>query len=714
MLYMLVTAGWIKTGVLGQGPGRMAEIKKEETGVEELKRKGWETAIAFFDGMGIEEIKRALGEACSHWGLEEFEDLRREAKKQRRALDMADNKVRSDPASTYQDNTWVPQTGHADLRGRPVGVDIQVARKALPRMIWPTRLQRKLSHAKEDDQRERIEEDERMRQIGKLVDLLSKAGLLKEDSRQEGAASVWMTKRRAMGRRASTLRVHVRTGEKMRLFSASCLDKPWFGNVADVMDYIAGRLEEPCGKSIPVSIMGALKFLESAAEVPQEARLSEHPVLLNFMAEISRSKWWTGREKVSANRLVAAVVLCWEFVVMEETERSYVRVYAWYKLIKLWAMLRWNDTLGVPPMRMQMGRYGDLSGEIVRSKTTGAGKKIDVQFFYVSKDAWLMAEGWLKKGYEIFQQFGREAKNEKRDFMLPRPSSGLDGFRSSMVTYPDAMAMSRALLRELKAPIRSGGQMEDLVVTDEVGGFWSEHSERVTMASWAAATKIRQDIIKRWGRWRPSVDEEYVKTTKMLVLEAQGQVANTIKRIGWAKDPVGDEEVFQQLAERLEERAVDETLVRKQLRRLRFPQKNQQESMLGAVDVARRGPIEEKKDEEPEEEDPKEWDMEEFEAGIIDPVSEVPTGTYVMSLVGRSRKRTLHQVGACYRKPGLDYRDFVVIGENRPELVAGERLCGSCFGARDKAASECEEEEVSSISSSSDLLSSDPDQTDSD
>ena len=90
-----------------------------------------------------------------------------------------------------------------------------------------------------------------------------------------------------MGRRASTLRVHVRTGEKMRLFCASCLDKSWFGSVADVMDYIAGRLEEPCGKSIPVSIMGALKFLESAAEVPQETRLSEHPVLLNFMAEIS-------------------------------------------------------------------------------------------------------------------------------------------------------------------------------------------------------------------------------------------------------------------------------------------------------------------------------------------------------------------------------------------------------------------------------------------
>ena len=108
-------------------------------------------------------------------------------------------------------------------------MEIEKARLIMPRMIWPTRLQRRLSHAKEDNQREKIEEDERTRQINKLVDLLSKSGLLKEDTRREGAASVWMTKRRAMGRRASTLRVHVRTGEKMRMFCASSLGKEWFG-----------------------------------------------------------------------------------------------------------------------------------------------------------------------------------------------------------------------------------------------------------------------------------------------------------------------------------------------------------------------------------------------------------------------------------------------------------------------------------------------------
>ncbi len=84
-----------------------------------------------------------------------------------------------------------------------------------------------MSHAKEDTQREKIEEDERNRQINRLVELLKKADLLKEDNPREGASSSWMTKRRAMGRRANTLRAHVRLGERMRECSASSLGKSW-------------------------------------------------------------------------------------------------------------------------------------------------------------------------------------------------------------------------------------------------------------------------------------------------------------------------------------------------------------------------------------------------------------------------------------------------------------------------------------------------------
>ena len=518
----------------------------------------------------------------------------------------------------------------------------------MPRMIWPTRFQRRLRHCTEDAQREKVEEDERNRQINRLLELLGKTGLLKEDTRREGAASAWMTRRRAMGRRASTLRAHIRLGIRMREFTVGCLDSDWFGNVGDLMDYIAGRLEEPCGRSVPLSIVAAVRFLEAAAEVPMEKRLSENPILQNFMSEISKSGWWATRTRTSANRLLLAVVFCWEFLVMEESQRAYIRLFAWFKLVKLWAMLRWNDTMGIPAARLQYVKKKGLVGEIVRSKTTGIGRRIEVQQFSVAEEAWFLAEGWLREGYKLFEAFGREGGLERRDFMMARPNSTLSGFRSSMVSYADAMAMSRTLLTELVAPAKTGGELAKLVLSNETGSFWSEHSERVTMASWSAALGIQQEVIKRWGRWRPSVDEEYVKTTQILVTKAQAEVARRVKSEGLKTDLVGEEEVISQVEERLRERGVAEEIIKKQSKRFRFYRLAYRESMEGAVESG-------EKDEADAEVTSmagsavEPFDFEELEAESEQPLSVVGMGTFVMSIVGRSKRRTLHRVGSCYR-----------------------------------------------------------------
>ena len=686
------------------------EDEGESQGLEGLKRKGWESALAFFDGMSLEEMKKVLGGACERWGLQDFEDLRREAKKQKASLDREENQTMQAPASGHRDNSWVPQSGPADLRMKGMGISLEKARALMPRMVWPTRRQRRMEHAKEDSQREKVEEEERNRQINRLVELLRKADLLQEKSIRDGAASAWMTKRRAMGRRSNTLRAHVRMGERMREFSAGCLGKTWFEEPADVMEYIAGRLEEPCGKSIPGSIMAALRFLEASAEVPMEKRLSEDAVLINFLAEVTKSGWWISRPRVSANRWVVPLVLCLEFRVMESSERSYVRVYSWFKLVKLWAMLRWSDTVGIPALRIRYEDGEGLYGEIVKSKTSGVGRRIEVQQFHVAEGAWLMGEGWLKVGFEMFVKFGREANNEGRDFMMAKPNQQLDGFRSSMVKYSDAMSMSRALLRDLQAPVRRGGVMENIIVCDELGGYWTEHSERVTMASWAAVVGIKQEIIKRWGRWRPSVDEEYVKTTRLLVSKAQEEVARKIRERGMSSDLVGDEEVLKDLTHRLEDMKVAPDTVKKQIKRLRFQQRMAREGVIGAADGEKsQWKVDGEEETSPVESVKGALDLEEWEVEGTDPVVQVGRGTYVMSIVGRSKRRTLHVIGGCYRVPGTDYKDFVILGDTRPELVKGERACGTCFGARDKAMSEVEEI-PSSESSSSDLLSSDPDE----
>ena len=695
----------------GMEGGEAGEVKKEGEGVETLKRTGWSSALAFFHGMELEDMKRTLGSACASWELEDFEDLRREAKKQRLALDLEENAALKNPVAAQKDASWIPRTGHADLSRRTEGIELVKARVMLPRMIWPNRLARRLGHAKEDDQRARMEEDERTRQINRLVDLLKKAGLIEGRAEKEGLSNAWLTRRRAMGRRANTLRAHVRLGEKMREFNGGSLGQKWFEDVSQVMDYIAGRLEEPCGKSIPASIFAALKFIEASAELPMVKRLSEDPILINFMAEISKSGWWVSRIRTSANRLVLGIILCWEFQVVELSVPGYIRLYAWFKLVKLWSMMRWSDTQGVPPARMLWSKEFGLIGDIVRSKTTGAGRRVEVQQFYVSNGAFLLGPHWLEVGFELFEKFGKEAKNDRRDFMMPRPNKALDGFRGSMVGYSDAMSMSRALLRELKAPMKEGGAMEELVIEDEVGGFWSEHSERVTMASWSGALGIKQEVIKRWGRWKPSVDEEYVKTTKLLVGKAQDEVANRIKaELG--KDLVGDEDVLQSLEKRLRERSVPEDKIRRQMKRLRFPQKLRREAMPGSVDLMKPGGKADEEVTSPADSVREELDLEELEVNLPDTTLEIGVGTYVLSVVGRSKKRTLHQVGGCYRIPGVDYRDYVVVGDVRPELCTGERLCGTCFGRADKIVSEAEMV-PSDESSSTELMTSDPDESDS-
>ena len=676
--------------------------------LEALRRRGWVSpSLAFFDGLEMEKVRSVLGPACEDWGLEDFVALRSEAKKQKLMVDAEDTTSVKQPSTAHKDISWEPQSGHRELRRSEEGVALDKVRGVLPRMIWPTRLHRKRSSCKDEGQRQKVEEDERDRQIVKLVALLKRTSLLEESMEgPSGPAGAWTIKRHALGRRANTLRGHVRLGERMREYTRRAHGTEWFRNVAEIMDYIAARLEEPCGKTVPNSIYSTVKFLELSAEIPVQRRMSSDQRLENFINEVNRSHWWVARPRISANRWPLAIVICWEFVVMDTEAHRYVRLYAWFKLVKLWGMLRWSDTTGVPAESLKFERSTGLSGEVVRSKTSGLGRRVEIQHFYIGSEAWLLAEDWLRTGYKLFVAMGEKARNQKRDFMMPRSSVDLEDFRGAMVNYGDAMAMTRALLWELKALKPGSTEMMNLISEEEALGFWSEHSERVTMSSWAAALGVKQEIIKRWGRWRPSVDEEYVKTTKVLVAQAQRNVAEVLKETGMIRDLLGEDEVMEALKKRLKERSVPDDRVKNQIKRLRFQWEAYRMEQEGCMSARGR-----RIQESPTEIVPEVVDLEDLELSSDETRISYGMGTYILSVVGRSKRRTLHVIGGCYRVPGVDYRDFVVVGDVRPQLAEGERLCAVCFNPREKAAVEsgAEEEAMSSGSSSSELMSSDPD-----
>ena len=57
----------------------------------------------------------------------------------------------------------------------------------------------------------------------------------------------------------------------------------------------------------------------------------------------------------------------------------------------------------------------------------------------------------------------------------------------------------------------------------------------------------------------------------------------------------------------------------------------------------------------------------------------IPPGTYVLAIRQRTRLKTLHLFGACWRVPGRDYTDFEVLSAVLPDAAKYNQFCNDCF-----------------------------------
>lgn len=144
--------------------------------------------------------------------------------------------------------------------------------------------------------------------------------------------------------------------------------------------------------------------------------------------------------------------------ILDETVSNYSRIYAWFRLVKLWTGMRFDDAKGAPIGTMEMREWG-LKGIIDRSKTSGPTKKVAHLPFYVNKDAWLYDSAWLMTGWKLWNATGVESALLSRDFTLPWPNKDLMGFIRKVVDYRIASTMSQALFNEIK--VGKGGREED-------------------------------------------------------------------------------------------------------------------------------------------------------------------------------------------------------------------------------------------------------------
>lgn len=169
-------------------------------------------------------------------------------------------------------------------RVREEQIGSQVKRKGdAVRVKWPTRATMLKSAAGGDlYQRGLVEEAERTRWLKELAKQIKEADTCDVSGADHGLFAARIGK----GRRANTLRKHVKTWGQFIGWLTATYGVKWPERPFQFADYLISRAMEPCGRSIPVSAFKTLVVMEHAAEIPKDLQLNTAGAIKNAMEEV--------------------------------------------------------------------------------------------------------------------------------------------------------------------------------------------------------------------------------------------------------------------------------------------------------------------------------------------------------------------------------------------------------------------------------------------
>ena len=99
-------------------------------------------------------------------------------------------------------------------------------------------------------------------------------------------------------------------------------------------------MQEPLLRS-PESFFRTLMFREYAGEVAEGEKLTDHAALRNMLEECRQQlEMREIKDKRKGLLMPVALVASMERLVVDESATNYARCYSWFRLLKIWAGLR--------------------------------------------------------------------------------------------------------------------------------------------------------------------------------------------------------------------------------------------------------------------------------------------------------------------------------------------------------------------------------------
>ena len=590
---------------------------------------------------------------------------------------------------------------------------------------WRSRDYRRAELAGDEAGRKRAEDQERSRWARRVVRLLVEAETpFGREVSEKGWDYLGPEAARALrGLRASSLRKRVGDIRPYLRWLQAELAKPFPTEADEVLRYFSVRLEEGAARTSFRSLLTALSFFEKAGEVPEQLQLSRLSSLDGAVREYEARRRLAAEEagertgKRQAPPLLLAILAAMEREVLDCARPLFIRAYAWYRLLRHWCSLRFDDTNGLSPAALQKRARG-VRGVLTRTKTSGGDKSMTVLPLFVSLEAWV-AEEWLLEGLPLWQD---SDLGYKRDYFLCLPDRTFGSTCCKRARYSDAKTFSTALLSTLRH------EDGDPLLCAEAVPFWSEHSDRTGLDTWLAALSVGSDMRRFVGRWAVTGSEDaYVRSSLHVTENCQrlaGLHAREAARGG--PDYFGEEETLGQLKSFLLTAGLPEADADKQVERLRKPNFSKKPDPLATLTSAggleRREavssssstipvppPCESDDDEMLDWDAPlgdEEGDLLTAAAQLLPDEPSAPMG-FIVSKTRVGKCRRLHFAGGCFRIAGEHYKFYDDLGQAEPAEHLYNCRCSDCFPAARQAQRAVEAEfEASGSDGSSDSASS--------
>ena len=130
---------------------------------------------------------------------------------------------------------------------------------------------------------------------------------------------------------------------------------PFPTGTAQILDFFDARAAGKAARTTFAATLLSLAFLEEAGEVPDGQRLAKQPALTNAAKEHASRRALLAKElgeaqgRKQAPPLLLGLLGPLKATVSDDSLPRFTRAYAWYRLLRHWASLRFHDTSGMLP-----------------------------------------------------------------------------------------------------------------------------------------------------------------------------------------------------------------------------------------------------------------------------------------------------------------------------------------------------------------------------